>query len=417
VLTQISAFTYRPFDVTVYGNPMLPLGTAIVLNTKYQTINSFVMNKYMSGIQALRDHLSAVGEQTYPSDVNRIKNEIIRSTGKIHKITNDVNELTSEIYDDQGNSLIQQTLDEIVLKVDSDGNLVQAELGTDPDTVQTYFKVGADNISFIANDKIELTTNNLEINSTNFQVDSDGNLACSNADISGKITSTQGTIGGFTLSEWGFESNDHYLTITNPNSDWGSPYSRLYCGQIGRQHYGYGVGCDGIIAENWNTQTLDILKSNSTPNGGITLTAHTVVATSYKNRLVKTKDYGDRLLYSYETPSPMFGDLGEGQITNDGKCYVWLDPVFIQTIADTEYQVFLQKYGQGECWVSERTPNYFVVEGDIGLSFCWEIKARQENHNQFRLNEAREVGILEQTEYGTLATLHLEEIKREREVA
>lgn len=161
VLTQISAFTYRPFDVTVYGNPMLPLGTAIVLNTKYQTINSFVMNKYMSGIQALRDHLSAVGEQTYPSDVNRIKNEIIRSTGKIHKITNDVNELTSEIYDDQGKSLIQQTLNEIVLKVDSNGKLVKVALGDDA-TLGSTFTIDADYIN-ITSDTIEFDNSGYKV--------------------------------------------------------------------------------------------------------------------------------------------------------------------------------------------------------------------------------------------------------------
>lgn len=173
VLTQISAFTYRPFDVTVYGNPMLPLGTAIVLNTKYQTINSFVMNKYMSGIQALRDHLSAVGEQTYPSDVNRISNEIVRTGGKVHKLINDVNQLSSEIYDEHGNSLIQQTLDEIVLKVDSNGKLVQAKLSQNASQGST-FTIVAD--TFI-------------LNSNNFKVTANG-----------QITATSGTIGGLTIT-------------------------------------------------------------------------------------------------------------------------------------------------------------------------------------------------------------------------
>jgi hypothetical protein len=41
-----------------------------------------------------------------------------------------------------------------------------------------------------------------------------------------------------------------------------------------------------------------------------------------KNRAVHTDQYADRLLYCYETPTPYFGDIGEGIIGDDGLCYV-----------------------------------------------------------------------------------------------
>jgi hypothetical protein len=107
-----------------------------------------------------------------------------------------------------------------------------------------------------------------------------------------------------------------------------------------------------------------------------------------KSRFVKTENYGDRLLYCYETPSPMFGDLGEGQLDNTGKCYVFLDDTFSETI-DTEcvYQVFLQAYGDGKCYVAERTGTYFVVCGTAGMKFGWEIKAIQKDYDTMRLEE------------------------------
>lgn len=109
-----------------------------------------------------------------------------------------------------------------------------------------------------------------------------------------------------------------------------------------------------------------------------------------KNRLVDTGQFSKRLLYCYETPSPLFGDVGEGVIDETGLCYVFLDPVFAETITTNQYQVFLQRYGQGDCFVSERKPDYFVVHGEPGLSFGWELKAKQKDFDQLRLEREQE---------------------------
>ena len=109
---------------------------------------------------------------------------------------------------------------------------------------------------------------------------------------------------------------------------------------------------------------------------------------SAKSRLSITKNYGERLLYCYETPTPMFGDIGEGVIDETGKCYVFLDDIFAETIdTDCSYQVFLQSYGKGECYVTGRTSSYFIVEGTKNLSFGWEIKAIQKDYDTMRLEE------------------------------
>ena len=73
-----------------------------------------------------------------------------------------------------------------------------------------------------------------------------------------------------------------------------------------------------------------------------------------KSRLVDTADYGQRLLYCYETPSPLFGDVGEGVIANDGMTYVFIDSILSETIATAQYQVFLQAYGSGTCFSCRR---------------------------------------------------------------
>ena len=106
-----------------------------------------------------------------------------------------------------------------------------------------------------------------------------------------------------------------------------------------------------------------------------------------KNRITHTADFGERKLYCYETASPMFGEVGEGKIAEDGICIVELDPVFEETVTTGQYQVFLQPYGAGTVYVAERGPHSFTVRGTPGMLFGWEIKAKQKDFAQLRMEE------------------------------
>lgn len=138
------------------------------------------------------------------------------------------------------------------------------------------------------------------------------------------------------------------------------------------------------------------------------------VVAGTKSRKAATENYSDRLLYCYETPTPMFGDVGEGEIGEDGRCYVWLDPVFAETISNAQYQVFLQNYGEGSSYVAERKPAYFVVVGTPGLAFGWELKAKQAGYENIRLAQNFEKFNPKTRNYGSSAAEYLQNIKRER---
>ncbi len=110
--------------------------------------------------------------------------------------------------------------------------------------------------------------------------------------------------------------------------------------------------------------------------------------TGRKSRICKTPNYADRLMYCYETTSPMFGDIGEAETDKSGVCYIYLDDIFTETInTGIEYQVFLQKEGQGDLWVDSKETAYFIVKGTPGLKFSWEIKARQLDYEYERLED------------------------------
>jgi hypothetical protein len=110
----------------------------------------------------------------------------------------------------------------------------------------------------------------------------------------------------------------------------------------------------------------------------------------------------------------MFGDIGEGKIGEDGLCYISLDAVFAQTVVTQQYQVFLQRYGEGECWVRERKSGYFIVQGTPGLAFGWEIKAKQRDYDQLRLERADEPFTVPEQSYGADAAQYIDDIRKER---
>ncbi len=178
-------------------------------------------------------------------------------------------------------SSIDQLSNQIVLKVETaTGKIVQAELSANPST-GTEFKVSADNISFIANNKIELTSNQLEINSTYFKVSA-----------SGAITATSGEIGGWNIDSTKLSKTSGTVTSTlQPNSitftdtDSNQPkYLKLHSWglQMGESssvisvalnaHEGYVQAGAFRKLTNWtgsNTTDLDTVIGSLTPIGSI----------------------------------------------------------------------------------------------------------------------------------------------------
>lgn len=142
LLTKISSVQFRPFTVKTYGNPMLPLGTPITLTSLNGSISSVVMSKYMSGIQNLRDELSAVGDKAFPNDINSTKKEIMRSKGT--------------------RTMVEKLNGKVCVKIDSNGNLGLAEIGADPDDGLTYVTISAQNIN-IESDTVTFNNDGYEI--------------------------------------------------------------------------------------------------------------------------------------------------------------------------------------------------------------------------------------------------------------
>lgn len=232
----------------------------------------------------------------------------------------------------------------------------------------------------------------------------------------GILNTKNGSIGGFTITdtEITYQSSARNVVISNEGMTYASSYTdnsrrgaTLEANRLSfkdradksswtlteRAYIYYSRANNELWTMLNGTVRLQI--GNTTPhvfvNGGF-------ACNGAKNRVADTKNYSDRLLYCYETPTPLFGDIGEAVLDKDGICYVDLDDIFTETIAEkVEYQVFLQKEGEGDCWIADKNPRFFVIKGTPELRVAWELKAKQKDYETYRL-EPWELG-LEEYEY------------------
>ena len=270
---------------------------------------------------------------------------------------------------------------------------------------------------------------------------------------SGEFVTRKGKVGGFTLEDGAlvYSSTGEYARLATDGvsfehtQDIGAADDGLYGVQLsGRsitfEYDGEEVGemevsgasigdgaidmalrVDGVLFINMYRQLGDTtgqyneltLYQQTICNNGLTVIGDMDV-TGTKSRVVATDSYAARKLYAYETPAPYFGDIGEGVIADDGKCYVWLDPILAETISTKQYQVFIQRYGSGDCYVSERTAGYFIVTGTPGLAFGWELKAKQRDFDQRRFDRVDITAGQTNRDYGAFAAKHLENLQKAR---
>ena len=182
--------TYRPANVKAKGNPCYEVGDAINVSTKQELVETFILSRTLTGIQALRDTYSAKGKERYDEKVNSVNKSIIQLKGKTNKIIRNVEENRQEMLDiTEGlHSMILQNANQIVMKVDSTtGEIVLVELSVSPKK-GSAFKVKAKNInmtaeetiSFMAGGDLNLTGKNIKISSNNFSVNKNGDVVCRN---------------------------------------------------------------------------------------------------------------------------------------------------------------------------------------------------------------------------------------------
>lgn len=119
LLPAMSHRTYRPANINAKGNPCYEVGDAINVSTRLELVETFILSRTLSGIQALKDTYTAKGTEQYEEKVNSVHKSIIQLKGKTNTLTRTVEETKSEIKDLDKNirSEIKQTAESITAEV------------------------------------------------------------------------------------------------------------------------------------------------------------------------------------------------------------------------------------------------------------------------------------------------------------
>lgn len=168
---------YTPIkSCTCVGNPCLTLGEPIRFNTTREIVETYLLQRTLTGVQSKRDSISAQGTQTHSAKVNSIRDTIEsveRRTGKLERNADHL-QSTYEDLEEQTNSKFEQTAKSISAEVNraqkAEGELdasLELKLGRDEnDQVISMINASAD--------QIMLRGNRLIIESNNFQLDGNG---------------------------------------------------------------------------------------------------------------------------------------------------------------------------------------------------------------------------------------------------
>lgn len=180
LLPIMAQAAYTPIkSCTCVGNPCLTLGEPIRFNTTREIVETYLLQRTLTGVQSKRDSISAQGTQTHSAKVNSIRDTIEsveRRTGKLERNADHL-QSTYEDLEEQTNTKFEQTAKSIVAEVNraqkAEGQLdasLELKLGRDEnDQVISMINASAD--------QIMLRGNRLIIESNNFQLDGNGRVS------------------------------------------------------------------------------------------------------------------------------------------------------------------------------------------------------------------------------------------------
>lgn len=180
LLPIMAQAAYTPIkSCTCVGNPCLTLGEPIRFNTTREIVETYLLQRTLTGVQSKRDSISAQGTQTHSAKVNSIRDTIEsveRRTGKLERNADHL-QSTYEDLEEQTNTKFEQTAKSISAEVNraqkAEGELdasLELKLGRDEnDQVISMINASAD--------QIMLRGNRLIIESNNFQLDGNGRVS------------------------------------------------------------------------------------------------------------------------------------------------------------------------------------------------------------------------------------------------
>lgn len=310
------------------------------------------------------------------------------------EVSGRINELTQNIASVKTTAdSASASVSAIVESVGSNGEVTAASIVAKINAAGSAVQISADHIS-LKGKTIALTSDSINISSTYFNVATTGAVNCTSLAVTGDDSSINVTGSSYSSSIIKVSyNNSAYATDIRPNGVYSVTGTLGFEGSSQRvqvsangNYYQYSNLSSYEVICNYYQYTHPTFHANSNANQVIVGGMFTCLGV--KSRTEQTKHYGNRLMYAFESPNPLYSDFGRATIADDGLCYVFLDPVFYECIDNNyDYFVFIQPEISGEFAVIERTSDHFTVQGTPGKSFAWMLVTAQKGYSATRTEE------------------------------
>lgn len=239
LLQAVEGKMYRPATLDCNCMPWLEVGDAIIIPTKNDVIETFLMKRTISGCQNMRDKIESTGSQTYEEQFT-IHKQVIQLEGKTAVIIKNVDEISVRVTDlkEYTESQFKITAEAITAEV-TRAQEAEAALNIRADNIsasvtdlrndtKAQFQITSEQIALkvskgevssqisIESGGVNISGNRLTWDATNSSMTSDGTLTCNNivatnGRFSGTITGTR--ISGGTISVGYFYANDDEMSF------------------------------------------------------------------------------------------------------------------------------------------------------------------------------------------------------------
>lgn len=264
IFEAIKNISFRPAEINAVGNLDINVGDGVYTFGKKEAIRTYVFQRVLTGIQALRDTYTANGTEEAAPNLRSLAENINNLSGKTNVLTKDLEKTQSTLTDTAAG--LQTQITQTAGRVESVATTANGAYSIASQTaseITNYVKLGKDYAGMkITSSGIEIKTNGtFTVESGKFGINASGEMFC-----------TAGTIGIWHLSTYGsFESEDgDYYSIISPDGayfDYGGGTKTVYA-KIGTFNGSAGIevsnGTNKSSISATSVSTTDVSASNVT---------------------------------------------------------------------------------------------------------------------------------------------------------
>lgn len=180
IYNKIHGIYYRPFELKAPGNLCYEVGDSIKIETKYDVIDTYILERSFSGTGHCEDTYNARGTEKRNEQVTSVSDQVEKLNGRYARLKKNIDGISSEV-----GKRISEKDTEIRSWVTQQFNGI--EFGVTEDNIVEKLNQAMSSVTIRANGIDFNSTGSFTANTKNFKVDAAGNVNINSLDAEAQI--------------------------------------------------------------------------------------------------------------------------------------------------------------------------------------------------------------------------------------